>query len=141
MTNLRLDDVLYDPLPLYHSAGGMVGAGQTLLRGITVVVRRKFSATNFWKDCVQYNCTVIKTTGMLSVFLKRVFFHFRRLSILGKSVDIWWRCMRNQMRGWNIRLGRCLGMDLGRRFGRNLRKGLGSRRFLSFMGPQKEIRI
>lgn len=58
MTNLRLDDVVYDPLPLYHSAGGMIGVGQTLLRGITIVVRRKFSATNFWKDCKKYNCTV-----------------------------------------------------------------------------------
>lgn len=58
MTNLRLDDVLYDPLPLYHSAGGMVGVGQTLLRGITVVIRRKFSASNYWKDCIKYNCTV-----------------------------------------------------------------------------------
>lgn len=63
MTNLQLDDVVYDPLPLYHSAGGMVGIGQMLLRGLTVVIRRKFSATNFFNDCIQYNCTVrINTT-------------------------------------------------------------------------------
>lgn len=60
MTNLQLDDIVYDPLPLYHSAGGMVGVGQMLLRGITVVLRKKFSATNFWIDCNKYNCTVRK---------------------------------------------------------------------------------
>lgn len=58
MTKVRPDDIMYDPLPLYHSAGGMVGVGQTLLCGVTVALRRKFSATNFWKDCIKYNCTV-----------------------------------------------------------------------------------
>lgn len=82
MTNLRLDDVLYDPLPLYHSAGGMIGVGQTLLRGITVVIRRKFSASNFWKDCIKYNCTVRNKFNLqLTVPVTRVF--------LGGSV--YWR--------------------------------------------------
>ena len=51
-------DVLYDPLPLYHTAGGIIGVGQALLWGATVVVKKKFSASRFWDDCIQYNCTV-----------------------------------------------------------------------------------
>ena len=50
--------VLYDPLPLYHSAGGIVGIGLMLVFGTTVVIRKKFSVRNFWKDCCKYNCNV-----------------------------------------------------------------------------------
>lgn len=57
MLNLRLDDRIYDPLPLYHTAGGIIGAGQALLQGVTVVLRRKFSASKFWADCINYECT------------------------------------------------------------------------------------
>lgn len=38
--------------------GNIVGVGQCLLHGLTVVIRRKFSASRFWDDCVKYNCTV-----------------------------------------------------------------------------------
>ena len=33
--------VLYDPLPLYHSAGGIVGIGLMMVFGSTVVIRKK----------------------------------------------------------------------------------------------------
>ena len=52
------DDILYDALPLYHTAGGIIGVGQAFLRGTTVVIKKKFSASKFWDDCVQYKCTV-----------------------------------------------------------------------------------
>lgn len=58
MINIRSDDRIYDSLPLYHSAGGICGAGQALLCGVTVVLRKRFSASNFWSDCVRYKCTV-----------------------------------------------------------------------------------
>ena len=50
--------VFYDPLPLYHSAGGIVGIGLMMVFGCTVVIRKKFSVRNFWKDCKRYNCNV-----------------------------------------------------------------------------------
>lgn len=62
MSNLQFDDIVYDPLPLYHSAGGMIGAGQMLLRGISVALRKKFSASGFWNDCAKFNCTVKTAT-------------------------------------------------------------------------------
>lgn len=40
------------------SAGNIVGIGQCLLQGMTIVIRKKFSASHFWEDCVKYNCTV-----------------------------------------------------------------------------------
>jgi len=56
--SMQVADVLYDCLPLYHSAGNIMGVGQCLIYGLTVVLRRKFSASRFWDDCVKYNCTV-----------------------------------------------------------------------------------
>lgn len=55
---IRASDVLYTPLPLYHTAGGLLGIGQALLYGNTVVLRRKFSASQFWDDCKLHQCTV-----------------------------------------------------------------------------------
>ena len=40
----------------------------SLLGGCTTVLRKKFSASNFWKDCVKYKCTVsvaLKTNELI----------------------------------------------------------------------------
>ncbi|XP_051741938.1 long-chain fatty acid transport protein 1b [Ctenopharyngodon idella] len=66
---LQPDDVVYCCLPLYHSAGNIVGVGQCLLHGLTVVIRRKFSASRFWDDCVKYNCTVVQYIGEICRYL------------------------------------------------------------------------
>lgn len=63
------DDVLYDCLPLYHSAGNIVGVGQCLLHGMTVVIRKKFSASRFWDDCAKYNCTIVQYIGEICRYL------------------------------------------------------------------------
>lgn len=58
--SLRLtrSDVIYDPLPLYHTTGGNVGVGCALIGGLTVVIRSKFSASAYFPDCAKYKCTV-----------------------------------------------------------------------------------
>uniref|UniRef100_A0A6Q2X8I2 Very long-chain fatty acid transport protein n=1 Tax=Esox lucius TaxID=8010 RepID=A0A6Q2X8I2_ESOLU len=66
---LRHDDIIYNSLPLYHSAGNIMGVGQCLLHGLTVVVKAKFSASSFWDDCVKYNCTVIQYIGEICRYL------------------------------------------------------------------------
>ncbi|XP_029291668.1 long-chain fatty acid transport protein 1-like isoform X1 [Cottoperca gobio] len=63
------DDVIYSCLPLYHSAGTIMGVGQCLLFGLTVVIRRKFSASRFWEDCVKHNCTVVQYIGEICRYL------------------------------------------------------------------------
>ncbi|XP_017911366.1 PREDICTED: long-chain fatty acid transport protein 4 isoform X2 [Capra hircus] len=66
---MRPDDIVYDCLPLYHSAGNIVGMGQCLIHGMTVVIRKKFSASRFWDDCIKYNCTIVQYIGELCRYL------------------------------------------------------------------------
>lgn len=66
---LRHDDIIYCCLPLYHSAGNIMGVGQCLINGLTVVLKRKFSATSFWDDCVKHNCTVVQYIGEICRYL------------------------------------------------------------------------
>ncbi len=58
MLKLGKNEVIYTSLPLYHLAGGTLGTCQCLIFGNSMAIRSKFSASNFWKDCIKYNCTV-----------------------------------------------------------------------------------
>ncbi|CAL7934303.1 unnamed protein product [Xylocopa violacea] len=69
MLNLQPSDRIYNSLPLYHTAGGLIGVGQTLLSGNTVVLRGRFSASKFWPDCVYYECTVAQYIGEMCRYL------------------------------------------------------------------------
>uniref|UniRef100_A0A673B3W8 Long-chain-fatty-acid--CoA ligase n=1 Tax=Sphaeramia orbicularis TaxID=375764 RepID=A0A673B3W8_9TELE len=66
---MKSEDVLYDCLPLYHSAGNIVGVGQCIIHGMTVVIKKKFSASRFWDDCVKYNCTIVQYIGEICRYL------------------------------------------------------------------------
>ncbi|XP_017695094.1 PREDICTED: bile acyl-CoA synthetase [Lepidothrix coronata] len=69
MCGLRRDDVVYTTLPLYHSAGLLVGLCGCLNIGATCALRSKFSASQFWADCRRYNVTVIQYVGELMRYL------------------------------------------------------------------------
>ena len=58
MMVIKPDDIIYCTLPLYHTIGGMLGVGQLIIHGATIALRKKFSASQFWNDCVKYKCTV-----------------------------------------------------------------------------------
>ena len=62
-------DRMYDCLPLYHSVGGVVATGAVLVRGGTVVLREKFSASEFWQDIVEERCTLFQYIGELCRYL------------------------------------------------------------------------
>jgi len=62
-------DRMYVVLPLYHSAGGVCAIGSTLTVGGSVIIRRKFSATQFWDDCVKYGATQFEYIGELCRYL------------------------------------------------------------------------
>lgn len=68
-TNARPGDRVYLCLPLYHSTGGLCGIGIALLRGGTVVLRRRFSATHFWPEIVAERCTIFVYIGELCRYL------------------------------------------------------------------------
>ncbi|KAK6294100.1 hypothetical protein J4Q44_G00349300 [Coregonus suidteri] len=69
ISGVASDDVIYIYLPLYHTAGFMMGLTGAIERGITIVLRRKFSASNFWDDCRKYNVTVIQYIGEIMRYL------------------------------------------------------------------------
>ena len=62
-------DRMYNCLPLYHSVGGVVATGATLVRGGTVVIRERFSASEFWQDIVAERCTLFQYIGELCRYL------------------------------------------------------------------------
>jgi len=62
-------DRMYVVLPLYHSAGGMCATGLALSAGATVVLRRKFSASQFWNDCRSEGVTLFQYIGELCRYL------------------------------------------------------------------------
>ncbi|KAL2778760.1 long-chain fatty acid transport protein 6 [Daubentonia madagascariensis] len=63
------DDIVYTTLPLYHSSGALVGIGGCVELGATCVLKKKFSASQFWSDCRKYNVTVFQYIGELCRYL------------------------------------------------------------------------
>ncbi|KAL7879300.1 hypothetical protein AOLI_G00102740 [Acnodon oligacanthus] len=63
MSGVSSNDIIYICLPLYHSSGFLMGLTGAIERGITVVLKRKFSASQFWDDCRKHNVTVIQYIG------------------------------------------------------------------------------
>uniref|UniRef100_A0A1A8AYY3 long-chain-fatty-acid--CoA ligase n=1 Tax=Nothobranchius furzeri TaxID=105023 RepID=A0A1A8AYY3_NOTFU len=62
-------DVMYTNLPLYHTAGFFVGFIGPIETGSTIVLKRKFSASQFWDDCRKYNVTVVQYIGEVMRYL------------------------------------------------------------------------
>jgi fatty-acyl-CoA synthase len=68
-TDARATDVFYDVLPLYHTAGGVMVPAVSLFCGATLVLRRRFSATQFWEDVRRYRVTSFQYIGELCRYL------------------------------------------------------------------------
>jgi fatty-acyl-CoA synthase len=62
-------DRMYDCLPMYHTAGGLVATGAMLVNGASVVIREKFSAREFWDDIVRWDCTIFQYIGEFCRYL------------------------------------------------------------------------
>jgi fatty-acyl-CoA synthase len=58
-------DRMYNCLPMYHSVGGIVAVGSALVTGGSAVIRRRFSARQFWDDVVRWDCTLFQYIGEL----------------------------------------------------------------------------
>ncbi|MGH0179770.1 UNVERIFIED_CONTAM: hypothetical protein FKN15_002489 [Acipenser sinensis] len=63
------DDIVYVTLPLYHSAASLLGVGGCIELGATFVLKKKFSASQFWSDCRKYNVTVFQYIGEICRYL------------------------------------------------------------------------
>lgn len=62
-------DRIYAALPLYHASAGMGGVGAALSVGAAIVIREKFSASQFWTDVVDNDCTMFVYVGELCRYL------------------------------------------------------------------------
>ena len=101
LMNTKPGDRMYDCLPMYHSVGGVVALGSMLVNGGSVVIRERFSASRFWDDVVELNCTLFQYIGELCRYLvnspaqRREAEHRLRLCCgNGLRADIWERFQR-----------------------------------------------
>jgi fatty-acyl-CoA synthase len=65
----RASDRMYDCLPMYHTAGGLLATGPLLIAGGSVVIREKFSVREFWDDIARWNCTIFQYIGEFCRYL------------------------------------------------------------------------
>jgi fatty-acyl-CoA synthase len=97
MMDITPADRMYDCLPMYHSVGGVVATGATLVGGGTLVVRERFSASRFWHDIRTERCTIFQYIGELCRYLvsspdaeREAAGHTLRLACgNGMRADIW----------------------------------------------------
>jgi len=69
MMDTSASDRMYNCLPMYHSVGGVVAIGAMLVNGGSVVLRQRFSASQFWDDVVESRCTLFQYIGELCRYL------------------------------------------------------------------------
>jgi fatty-acyl-CoA synthase len=69
LLDARPTDRMYNCLPLYHSVGGVVAVGAMLVAGASVVIRTRFSASDFWRDVRERRCTLFQYIGELCRYL------------------------------------------------------------------------
>lgn len=62
-------EIIYTSIPLYHLAGGIMGVSQCLIFDSAMVIKRRFSASQFWNDCIKYNATCAQYIGELCRYL------------------------------------------------------------------------
>jgi fatty-acyl-CoA synthase len=96
MMDAQPADRLYNCLPMYHSTGGIVAIGAMLVKGGSVLIRPRFSASRFWDDVTDAGCTIFQYIGELGRYLalspphaKERQHHLRLACGNGLQGDIW----------------------------------------------------
>jgi len=69
MLDTTAQDRMFNCLPLYHSVGGVVATFAPLVNGGAVVIRPRFSASEFWRDVRAQRCTLFQYIGELCRYL------------------------------------------------------------------------
>jgi fatty-acyl-CoA synthase len=96
MLDTQKDDRIYNCLPMYHSIGGILVPGATLVAGGSAVISESFSASKFWHQVVRWDCTMFQYIGEFCRYLvhARPSRHERNHRIRmacgnGLSSDVW----------------------------------------------------
>lgn len=69
MMGVQPTDRMYNCLPMYHSIGGVLVPGAMLVGGGSVVIRERFSASQFWIDIHRWDCTIFQYIGEFCRYL------------------------------------------------------------------------
>ncbi|MBV4553217.1 long-chain-acyl-CoA synthetase [Pseudomonas sp. SWRI102] len=67
--DMQPEDIVYCTLPLYHATGLCVCWGAAVCGASGFVIRRKFSASQFWNDVRRYRATTLGYVGELCRYL------------------------------------------------------------------------
>ena len=96
MMGVSSDDRMFNCLPMYHSVGGVAAVGALLVKGGAVVIRPRFSASHFWRDLVEWDCTIFQYIGELCRYLLKMPYdphegqhHLRLCCGNGLRADVW----------------------------------------------------
>lgn len=94
--DIKPEDVFYCFLPMYHAAASMSATSTAMSAGAAVVVRRKFSRTEFWRDVHRYGITFFQYVGEICRFLLSVpaspqdrVHSLRKMSGTGMTSELW----------------------------------------------------
>jgi fatty-acyl-CoA synthase len=125
----RPEDVFYCLLPLYHGAAAMSLGSTALCAGSAIVIRRKFSASEFWNDVRRHGITVCQYVGEICRYLlnqpesKDDRRHsLRQMVGAGLSADVWERFVErfgieDVFEGWGATESNCNLINLDNRVG------------------------
>lgn len=89
------DDVFYCCLPLYHGAAATSVTSTALAAGASIVLRRKFSVSQFWREVIEHKVTVLQYIGEICRYLLtqpaqvRGQHHLRAMMGAGLTPKIW----------------------------------------------------
>ncbi|MBT33896.1 MAG: long-chain-acyl-CoA synthetase [Thalassobius sp.] len=67
--NLNKNDVMYMPIPFYHTNALIVAWPSAAAGGAAIAMRRKFSTSNFWKDVQKFGVTAFIYIGEVCRYL------------------------------------------------------------------------
>jgi acyl-CoA synthetase (AMP-forming)/AMP-acid ligase II len=93
---LQPSDITYVALPLYHAVGAFASWGSALATGGAIALRRRFSTSAFWDDCVKSGVTVFPYIGEVCRYLLQApaspnerRHHVRVILGAGMRPDVW----------------------------------------------------
>ena len=71
LTSFRLtpEDILYVPLPFFHATAMIVCWSSVVAGGASMVIKNKFSVSEFWKDIAFYQATAFGYVGEMCKYL------------------------------------------------------------------------
>ncbi|MHA2180355.1 MAG: AMP-binding protein [Promethearchaeota archaeon] len=116
---LKENDTVYNPLPLYHSHSNQT-LRAILHSGVTMALRKRFSASEFWKDIKKFNANATIYIGELPRYLlnrpesEYVSGPLKNMFGLGLRKDVWeeFQSRFNIEHIWEIYGGTDIGIPL-----------------------------